>query len=253
MARTTEEYSSTPFARMLTAYMWSQTPPWSTTKLATVLGISRIRVGRWIYHDIVPELNTLLAIMARLGIPLSRLMDAYVEIGLPVPPLTEDAARLMSQQSPSRLPPVQQPPQQPQTQLWPNAEVTIPTSRQGNSTSAAAARAARAARSERAAEVTEVADQQGGPAAPNAALNYEHAEPAQRTGENTEAEWETMIAHTRKVMTAAGMDEPTIEEMLQHIRAKPTNRTSSARTARQDSGQERNAPDNQPRESSKRR
>ncbi len=82
-------YSATPFARTLTAFMWSKQPPWSAPKVAAVLGIQRGRVNNWLYHDIVPEINVILAVMAALEIPLSRLMDAYVAAGLPTPPLTE--------------------------------------------------------------------------------------------------------------------------------------------------------------------
>lgn len=227
MTRTAETYSTTPFARMLTAYMWSQTPPWTTTQLGNVLGVTRVRIGRWIYHDIVPELDTMLAIMARLGIPLSRLIDAYVEAGLPVPPLTEEAARQMNPSGPSGPSGLRERP----PALWPNAEVVLPATRQGHP-------------KQRTQDTQDTHDRQ-------AALQYQESEqpeqpkkpqtdqpePAPRKGAAqgaSDEEWETMIAHTRRVMAEAGMEESAIEAMLKNLRTnKPIRRTSSAHQATQ--------------------
>lgn len=83
-----QKFSDTPFARVLSAFMWRQQPPWTSAKLAHVLGIHRNRPGNWLYHDRVPELNDAISVMAHLGIPMQALLDAYAADGLPVPPLT---------------------------------------------------------------------------------------------------------------------------------------------------------------------
>src|SRR6185312_15396286 len=93
MPRPIEKYSTTPFSRVLTRYMWSKVPPWNSTQVAAVLGIARSRVGNWLYKDITPEIETMLAVLAKLNIPVSTLLQAYAEDGKPIPPLTpEDAA-----------------------------------------------------------------------------------------------------------------------------------------------------------------
>lgn len=112
--------SDRPFARVLTAYMWSKQPPWSATRLANALGMGRARVVNWIYHNTDPDLATMLAVMAQLNIPTTTLLRAYEEAGLPTPPLTGDEAAAQ----PSTQPVAQsstQPVVQPQQQQLPSA------------------------------------------------------------------------------------------------------------------------------------
>lgn len=104
--------SDRPFARVLTAYMWSKQPPWSATRLANALGMGRARVVNWIYHNTDPDLATMLSVMAQLNIPTTTLLRAYEEAGLPTPPLTGDEAAAQPSTQPSAQPAA--PPQQQQ-------------------------------------------------------------------------------------------------------------------------------------------
>ena len=113
--------SDRPFARVLTAYMWSKQPPWSATRLANALGMGRARVVNWIYHNTDPDLATMLAVMAQLNIPTTTLLRAYEEAGLPTPPLTGDEAAAQPSTQPST-----QPPAMPQQQQLPSASETPP-------------------------------------------------------------------------------------------------------------------------------
>lgn len=69
--------STTPFARVLTAWMWSKQPPWSAARLANALGMGRSRVSNWIYGNVEPELPTMMWVMEQLGIPTQQLIQAY--------------------------------------------------------------------------------------------------------------------------------------------------------------------------------
>lgn len=144
--------NATPFARVLTAYMWSKQPPWSATKTAAVLGLGRARVANWIYQGVEPELSTMISVLAKLGIPIRSLLDEYEKAGLPVPPL--DIA------SGTQPPATQQP------------------------------------------------------------------QPALSPEEQERREWQTMFAHTRRVMQEAGMPSSAINAMLAELEerrlGKPT-------------------------------
>lgn len=127
------KYATTPFARVLTAYMWSKTPPWNAPKLARVLGVHRVRVSSWTHNGIVPDMDTVLAVMARLGIPVSALVDAYKAEGLAAPPLTPEEAEASSALPPNAAQPAYQP---------------IPTKRRGGAQPRTGEYAAEAARME---------------------------------------------------------------------------------------------------------
>ena len=205
MTRTGEQVvSTTPFARVLTHFMWSKTPPWSAAKTAAVLGIHRTRVANWVYRGIMPELDTMLVVMAKLGIPLRELLDAYTADGIPVPTIEpeEDAgaptrARAASYAVPGRgreraataataEPQAQQAQQEPQTQ-----------------------------QSQLAIEAQEKPQQAQEPPATRPTAQ-----------ETRDAEWEKMLAHTREVMALAGMGETAIEALLSNLKdtrdGKPT-------------------------------
>lgn len=117
--------SDRPFARVLTAYMWSKQPPWSATRLANALGMGRARVVNWIYHNTDPDLATMLAVMAQLNIPTTTLLRAYEEAGLPTPPLTGDEAAAQPSAQPSTQPSAM-PAAQPQQQQLPSASESPP-------------------------------------------------------------------------------------------------------------------------------
>lgn len=156
--------SDRPFARVLTAYMWSKQPPWSATRLANALGMGRARVVNWIYHNTDPDLATMLSVMAQLNIPTTTLLRAYEEAGLPTPPLTGDEAAAQ---------PSTQPPAMPQQQQLPSASET-----------------------------------------PSSA-----AETRDETRSETDAEWQTMLNHTRLVLRRTGMLDATIEALLSTLDA----------------------------------
>ena len=195
MPRTTEQFSDTPFARVLTRYMWSKQPPWTTTKLAAVLGIGRTRVGRWVYHNIIPELDTMIAVMARLNIPMSDLLDAYAEKGLPIPPLSPDAS------SPTA-----------HTAHATQASAVIPAARQGRGGGIGHGAGQRETERETGRETERESGRE--------------MEWAQEREADRAAEWEKMLAHTREVMSLAGMPQSAIEALLKELKdtrdGKPT-------------------------------
>lgn len=196
MPRTTERFSDTPFARVLTRYMWSKQPPWTTTKLAAVLGIGRTRVGRWVYHNIIPELDTMIAVMARLNIPMSDLLDAYAEKGLPTPPLSPDAS------SP--------------TAHADQASAVIPAARQGRGGGIGHGAGQRETERETERESGRETERESG----------REMEWAQEREADRAAEWEKMLAHTREVMSLTGMPQSAIEALLKELKdtrdGKPT-------------------------------
>lgn len=75
----------TPFGEVLTDFMGSQRPLWTTGKVGQKLGIRRQTVANWIYHDITPPIEVMLEVLAKLNIPISRLIEAYARRGIPVP------------------------------------------------------------------------------------------------------------------------------------------------------------------------
>lgn len=205
--------SDTPFARVLTRYMWSKQPPWSAAKTAAVLGIHRTRVANWVYHGILPELDTMLVVMARLGIPMRDLLDAYAAAGIPVPAMERPAE------------PEQPTPPTPVAPA-PSADAdfyAVPNSRRSGG------RVARA--------TTRAGGSQSGKPTP---ATSEAAEPAEEhatasAGEQvkeTASEWETMVAHTREVMSLSGMSQAMIDAMINGIQKERTGETPGAEERR---------------------
>ena len=201
MPRFAEHFSETPWARVLTAYMWAHTPPWNAPKLSAVLGVQRNRVNNWIYYDIVPEIDTIIAVMARLDIPMSRLLDAYRASGQPVPPLLDPD------------------PGNPTTVATTTAEgatapreIVIPSARRGRGGGVGH----RAGQSD-VSETMPDGEAEGGETDGEGA----HAP-------TTQEEWETMLAHTRQAMTLSGMPAAAIEVMLAHLEDTRAGRTTDA-------------------------
>lgn len=89
MPRYTQPTELTPFARVLVDYMWNwRSPtraPMNVPNLAAKLGVPRQNVSNWIYRGTVPTFEIILAVLARLNIPLRALYDAYQRAGVTVP------------------------------------------------------------------------------------------------------------------------------------------------------------------------
>jgi transcriptional regulator with XRE-family HTH domain len=79
----------TPFAQVLLDYMWNRRnptqAPLGVAQLAARLGVPRQNVNNWIARGTVPTFEVILAVLARLDIPLRTLYDAYQRAGLTVP------------------------------------------------------------------------------------------------------------------------------------------------------------------------
>jgi transcriptional regulator with XRE-family HTH domain len=197
MPRIAERYSSTPFARVLTAFMWSKAPPWSTTTVAAVLGISRSRVSNWIYKDIVPDIETMLVVLARLNIPTSALLQAYAEDGLYVPPLTvEEAQRRQQAAQTGQLPPAD-PAREPNPAPAPTpTSYSVPHGRHGRRSTSAPT-----------------------DSSPQSELAAERSAESQADRELADREWRTILAHTRHVLQTAGMSDAAIDALLATLTA----------------------------------
>ena len=89
MPRIAEPTELTPFAIVITNYMWNRRPPnrrpLTTSQLAARLGVPRQSVNNWVYKGNVPTIEAVLAILAQLDIPLRELYDAYRNAGIAVP------------------------------------------------------------------------------------------------------------------------------------------------------------------------
>lgn len=206
-----QQVSDTPFASVLTAYMWSRQPPWSAAKTAAVLGIHRARVAKWVYGGITPEIETMLVVMARLNIPMRFLLDAYAARGIPVPPL-DVTPELQSAQEEARASSVNTIGEA-ASQFY-----RVPPARRGRgggkgnaagvpassypATSSATSTAASPAPEQEASEEAAVTRQ----------AQRQHVEE-----QLEEREWDTMVAHTRKVMAMGQMPASVIESMLAEI------------------------------------
>lgn len=205
--RSGENFSTTPFGRVLLTYMWSKTPPWNAPKVAAVLGVQRNRVNNWIHNNIVPELDTLFAVMARLDIPLSRLVTAYEEAGLPAPPLTE-ADRVTPATGPTGFPggfqrgyppPTPAPAVERTTERTTEREIVIPPARRG--------------RGGGINRNTGTLTPEGAPTTP-AEQAAESAQPA------TAEEWDQMITQTRQAMSNIGMPRAAIDAILAELQQR---------------------------------
>jgi Bacteriophage CI repressor helix-turn-helix domain len=89
MPRYVEPEQMTPFAIVLTDFMWNKRPanrpPINVPQLAVRLKVPRQSVANWIYRGQVPSFEAILAVLAQLDIPLRTLYDAYKDSGLTVP------------------------------------------------------------------------------------------------------------------------------------------------------------------------
>ncbi|HZC06488.1 MAG TPA: helix-turn-helix transcriptional regulator [Ktedonobacterales bacterium] len=233
--------SDSPFARVLTAFMWSKTPPWSASKVAAVLGIQRARVAKWVYGDTTPELDTVLVVMAKLGIPVRFLIDAYAASGIPVPPLDVDEAQVAAAE------------QQRVDTLGPAASAYygVPAARRGRGggigrrtgvgTGAGESAPVESAPQTHSTQPTqqEQPSPRPAPAPRTASTTAATAQPPtgqqaqpyddqtpdiERGGERPQGQsgqgeetWDKMVAHTRKVMGMAGMPAAALEAMLAEI------------------------------------
>lgn len=194
---------NTPFARVLSAYLWSKTPPWSAGKLAAVLGLHRVRVAKWVYGDTIPELDTMLAVMARLNIPVRALVDAYAEAGVPVPPLDNDDATAADQQA--RM-----------AALGPTTASRYPINPSSNPPVPGAIPEARQGRGGGIGHTTGYQTSQ--PPSQSPLMSQISEEERQRQAEEeADQQWQTMLTHTRKIMRMTGMKDSAIDAMLQSL------------------------------------
>lgn len=90
--KTRQEGRISPFGEVLVDFMSRQRPIWTTGKMAHALRTRRQTVGNWVYHDITPPVETMLEILAKLGIPLSEVLAAYQRRGVAIPMLTAPGA-----------------------------------------------------------------------------------------------------------------------------------------------------------------
>jgi CI repressor-like protein len=79
----------TPFAQVLVNYMWNRRPwnrpPLTAPQLAVKIGVPKQSITNWILRGSVPPFETILIILAKLGISMRELYDAYAAAGLAVP------------------------------------------------------------------------------------------------------------------------------------------------------------------------
>ena len=93
MTRAKSGLSPTPFATVIVDYMASKRPVWTTGRLARELKLRRTTIANWVHHDVTPPLDKMLAVLAQLDIPISALLDAYRDAGLPTPALDYEDTR----------------------------------------------------------------------------------------------------------------------------------------------------------------
>jgi hypothetical protein len=185
MARTDKrdnlQVSNTPFAHVLTAYMWSKIPPWSANRLASQLGMGRARVVNWIYHNADPDLETMLIVMAQLNIPISALIDAYAARGVPIPPMTLTTSAA-------------------------STEVPATTATDGASLESMSGHLS-------------PGPDQPTPAQRERFLREQkrQRQEQRQAEEEADQQWQTMLTHTRKIMRMTGMKDSSIDAMLQSL------------------------------------
>lgn len=75
----------TPFGRVLIDYMWNRRPPMTTHQLAIKLGVPKQSTSNWVVRGVLPPFETIMAVLAKLDIPLSTLYSAYKEAGILMP------------------------------------------------------------------------------------------------------------------------------------------------------------------------
>lgn len=205
-----QQVSDTPFASVLTAYMWSRQPPWSAAKTAAVLGIHRARVAKWVYGGITPEIETMLVVMARLNIPMRFLLDAYAARGIPVPPL-DVTPELRSAQEQARASSVNTIGEA-ASQFY-----RVPPARRGRGGGRSNAAGSPTSSYPTASPDEEHQEREEQPAEPTAQEPSEQAEEQALEQASEQREWDTMVAHTRKVMAMGHMPPAVIESMLAEI------------------------------------
>lgn len=95
---------ATPFGETLLEFMAKQRPQiWSIGMLARDLGIPASTVRNWIVLNIVPEIDTVMTVLSKLNIPVSRLLDKYREQGIAVPALMtpDELASVVGSEAPA--------------------------------------------------------------------------------------------------------------------------------------------------------
>lgn len=79
----------TPFGQLLIDYMWNKRPPnrppLSPNQLAIKLGVPKQNTNNWLFRASLPPFETMMAVLAKLDIPLRDLYDAYKRAGILMP------------------------------------------------------------------------------------------------------------------------------------------------------------------------
>jgi hypothetical protein len=79
----------TPFGQVIVDYMWNKRPanrpPLSANQLAIRLGVPKQNTNNWIFRASLPPFETIMAVLAKLDIPLRDLYDAYKKAGILMP------------------------------------------------------------------------------------------------------------------------------------------------------------------------
>lgn len=70
----------TPFARLIRAWMWRQSPPMTVPQLADKTGLSKQAIWGWFQHDAIPRRDTVIQLASRTGLDVDELLRAA---GLP--------------------------------------------------------------------------------------------------------------------------------------------------------------------------
>lgn len=214
----------TPWAQVLTDYMWNRRPanrpPMTTSILAAKLGINRTSVNTWIYRGAVPPIETILLVLAQLDIPLRTLYDAYSKAGLSVPRWDASDAEQ----------PVIRRKETPQTsggrRSRTQTRVPVPTNLGDFSASSASGASGASDNSE----------------APEP-LPYTPPPPRDPAQENAE-EWDRVIAQTSAALRAEGMPQATIEAVVASLRARQSGSTTTTqRHTRAEHSEDRRSPE----------
>ena len=204
MPRYQEAEAMTPFAQVLTDYMWNRRPanrpPMTTSILAVKLGIPRQTLNAWIYRGTVPSIEDILLVLARLDLPLRALYDAYKRAGLSVPRFdTTDPERPIIQQ------------QKPTSQRR-QTRVPVPTNATDDDLPAADEVATGNANNAG-------GDTVGGDSAAPAPRPYVTPPPLDHATEAA-AEWDRIIAQTAAALRAEGLPEESIEAAVASLRTR---------------------------------
>lgn len=190
MPKYSEPRELTPWAQVLTDFMWNQRsprrPPLNVPQLAVRLGMPRQNVGAWIYRNVVPSFEIMMAVLARLNIPLRTLYDAYATAGLPMP--AWDASAAATTPTPADEEELPEIPRRRSSTALPVEEIERRESIQGNIR---------------------------GPEP----LPYTPQPPRDLARELAE-EWDTVIAQTAKSLRDAGMPQAMVDGAIAALRAR---------------------------------